>query len=132
VIGVPVDDQTAQPVRFAEDQSHRGGRFVQSQAGTKRHCLSDAGIPERFIQWLLRIPGVQADAQTTGAIDDSASDKTAFVGYQIDDVTITALAFQALDRRVEYPGMVSEKRAGLVGLDYGLSHGESRCGLPRI
>ena len=67
------------------------------------------------------IPGVEPHADAALAVEDSAGDELAFVREEIDDVAVGGAPLDAIDRRVEHPGVSAVERPRLAGFEDDLS-----------
>ena len=81
-------------------------------------------LPKGLVQPLGRIPGVEPHADAALAVEDSVGDELAFVREEIDGVAVGGAALDAIDRRVEHPGVSAVERPRLAGFEDDLSQGD--------
>ena len=81
---VAIDDQAAQAVALAEDQSRRSLGIVVADVLPQAEGGGDAAAPKGVVQRLGRIPGVQPHADAAVAVEDSPGDELALVREEID------------------------------------------------
>ena len=122
VVGVTVNDQAAQAVPLAKDQPRRPFRIVVAEVGPELQRRFKPPPPEAVVQLLLGVPCVQADLDAAATVEDPACDERPFVGDQLHHVAIGRVAFDAVDGRIEDPGVATVERAGLARFEDNLSH----------
>ena len=74
---------------------------------------------------LAAIPGVQPHADAAVAVEDSSGDELALVREEIDGVAIGGAPLDAIDRRVEHPGVSAVERPRLARFEDDLCQGDS-------
>ena len=112
VFAVAIDDQSAQAVAFAEDQSRGALGLVVAQHAPQMQGRFQPPPPKGLVQRLGFVPGIQANVDPAAAIEDPAGDEASCIGAEIDDVAVGRTAFDAVDGRIEDPGMPAEKGPG--------------------
>ena len=130
IVGVAIDDQPAQAVAFAEDQpggalrarrSPAAPRTAMAASNRRRQKASSSGSASsqvysrtRMRLRLLKIPRAM---------------NLPLSRAEIDDVAVGRIAFDAVDGRIEHPGVPAVERAGLAGFQDDLGHGGGGRGL---
>ena len=116
ILGVAIDDQPAQSVAFAEDQSRGALGRVVAQHAPQLQGRFQPPPPKSLVERLGLVPGIQAHVDPAAAIEDPAGDEPPIFGAQIDHVAVGRTAFDAVDGRIEDPGMPAENGRAFRGL----------------
>ena len=80
IITVAIDDQSAQTVALAEDQSRGALGQVVAQHGPQLQGRFQPPPPKGLVQRLGLVPGIQANVDAASAIEDPPGDEAALVG----------------------------------------------------
>ena len=111
-LAVAIDDQPAQSVAFAEDQSRGAPGLVVVQEGPQLHGRIQPPPPKGLVERLGLIPGIQANVDPAMAIENSPRNEASLIGAEIDDLAVGRTAFNAVDGRIEDPGVPAKERPG--------------------